>query len=93
VINNELFEFSKPGTCHDGVDKDGQYRMCVLEVLPDYKINDNTTTDSVFVFKKVYTDTHTVEVMISASDNFIVSKLDSKNGQKQVDQLKQISNK
>lgn len=93
VINNELFEFGKAGSCRDGVDKDGQYRMCVLEILPEYKINDNTTTDSVFVFKKIYTDAHTVEVMISASDNMIVSKLDSRNGQKQVDQLKEISNK
>jgi sodium-dependent phosphate cotransporter len=93
VINNELFEFSKPGTCRDGMDKDGQYRMCVLEILPDYRIDDNTRTDSVFVFKKTYADMHTVELMISASDNVIVSKLDTKGGQKQSDQLKQISDK
>jgi sodium-dependent phosphate cotransporter len=90
VINNELFEFGKPGTCRDGVDKEGQYKMCILEILPDYKINDNTKTDSVFVFKKTYADSHTVELMISASDNMIVSKLDTKDGQKQSDQLKGI---
>ncbi|MEI9919036.1 MAG: Na/Pi symporter [Bacteroidota bacterium] len=93
VINNELFEFGKPGTCRDGEDKDGQYRMCVLEILPDFKVNDNTKTDSVFVFKKIYNDAHVVELMISSSDNLIVSKLDTKGGQKQSDQLKGISEK
>jgi sodium-dependent phosphate cotransporter len=90
VINNELFEFAKPGACRDGVDKEGQYRMCILEIIPDYKINDNTKTDSVFVFRKVYTDTHTVELMISASDNMIVSKLDTNDGKKQADRLKEV---
>ena len=91
VINNELFEFGKPGTCRDGEDKDGRYRMCILEILADFKINDNTKTDSVFVFKKIYTDTHTVELMISASDNVIVSKLDTRGGSKQVEQLKEMT--
>jgi len=93
VINNELFEFNKPGFCRDGEDKEGPYRMCVVEVLPEYKVSDNISTDSVFVFKKIYTDSHTVELMISASDNMIISKVSTKNGQKLSDQLKQISEK
>jgi sodium-dependent phosphate cotransporter len=93
VINNELFEFNKPGSCRDGEDKDGPYRMCVLEILPNFKINDNTTTDSVFVFRKIYSDAHTLELMISASDNMIISKLNTKNGQKISDQLKMITDK
>jgi len=93
IINNELFEFNKPGFCKDGEDKEGQYRMCILEILPNYKISDNITTDSVFVFRKIYSDSHTVELMISASDNMIVSKLATTDGLKASEQLKQISEK
>lgn len=93
VVNNELFEFGKPGFCKDGEDKEGRYRMCILEILPEYKISESIKTDSVFVFKKIYNDDHSVELMISASDNVIVSRLATKNGQKVSDQLKGILDK
>jgi sodium-dependent phosphate cotransporter len=93
MINNELFEFNKPGYCRDGEDAEGRYRMCILEVLPDYKINDTMTTDSVYVFKKIYNDNYTVELMISAGDNVIVSKQANKNGRLSSDQLKVITDK
>ncbi|HZY80524.1 MAG TPA: Na/Pi symporter [Cyclobacteriaceae bacterium] len=93
MINNELFEFNKPGSCRDGQDADGQYRMCIVEVLPNYRINETLTTDSVFVFRKVYGDSHSVELLISASDNVIVSKLATKNGKQSTDLLKGISDK
>jgi sodium-dependent phosphate cotransporter len=93
MINNELFEFNKPGSCRDGEDADGQYRMCIVEILPDYKINELTKTDSVFVFKKIYTDSHSVELMISAGDNVIVSKQTTKNGRQSSDRLRLISEK
>jgi sodium-dependent phosphate cotransporter len=93
VVNNELFEFNKPGFCKDGEDKEGRYRMCIVDILPEFKINETMKTDSVFVFRKIYADNHSVELMISASDNLIVSKLSTKNGQKVSDQLKEIVDK
>lgn len=93
MINNELFEFNKPGFCRDGEDAEGKYRMCILDVLLEFKISEASKTDSVFVFKKIYSDTHTVELMISAGDNVIVSKQTNKNGALQTDQLRAISDK
>ncbi|HMJ69688.1 MAG TPA: Na/Pi symporter [Cyclobacteriaceae bacterium] len=93
MINNELFEFNQPGFCRDGEDGDGQYRMCIVEVLPDYRINETTKTDSVFVFRKIYSENHSVELMISAGDNMIVSRRSTKNGSQLSDQLRLISEK
>jgi len=93
VINNELFEFNKPGFCRNGEDAEGVYKMCILQIIPNYKINETTRTDSVFVFRKIYSDAHSVELAISASDNVIVSRLSLKNGRTYTDQLKQISDK
>jgi solute carrier family 34 (sodium-dependent phosphate cotransporter) len=93
MVNNELFEFNKVGSCRDGEDKDGQYRMCIVEVLQSFKVNETTDTDSVYVFRKIYSDKHSVDLMISAGDNLIVSKLTTKDGQKMSDQLKSISEK
>lgn len=93
MINNELFEFNKPGFCREGQDATGQYRMCIVDILPHYKINETTNTDSVFVFKKIYSDDYSVELMISAGDNIIVSKQTTKGERQSSDQLTLISEK
>jgi len=83
MINNELFEFNKAGHCRDGEDKDGKYRMCVVQVLPEYKISESMKVDSVYVFKKIYNDEHYVEVLISARENLIVAKTATKGDKKE----------
>jgi sodium-dependent phosphate cotransporter len=93
MINNELFEFNKPGFCRDGEDTDGQYQICILEVLPSYNVSATLKTDSVFVFKKTYSPNHSVEWMISASDNVIVSKQITRDGRQSADRLQLISDK
>jgi len=93
VINNELFEFSKAGSCRDGEDKGGKYRMCVLQVLPEYKISESTKVDSVYVFKKIYNDDHYVELLISARENLIIAKTENRGDKKESQILTQISDK
>ncbi len=93
IINNELFEFNKQGSCKDGEDPHGQYKMCISNIIPRYKINDNTTTDSVFVFSKQYKNFDTVELLISASDNLIVAKRSTSGSQKSTEILTGISDK
>lgn len=74
IINNELFEFNKPGFCKDGQDNNGQYRMCVSSIIPEYKINETLTADSVYVFLKEYKNADQAEILISASENVIIAK-------------------
>lgn len=92
LINNELFEFNKPGFCRDGEDAEGRYRMCILEIK-SFQLGENTSIDSVYSFMKTYSDSHTVELNISASQNVIVTKFVVKDGKKQVEQLTDISEK
>jgi len=93
IINNELFEFNKAGFCKDGEDKDGQYQMCISSILPQYKINDNITTDSVFIFSKEYKDSRLVELLISAGDNVIVAKKSTKGNEMSTELLTDILEK
>jgi sodium-dependent phosphate cotransporter len=54
IINKDLFELNRPGFCRDGQDKQGKFRMCVIETHPHMTLNTNVTADSVFVFEKKY---------------------------------------
>lgn len=92
-INNELFEFNNVGFCKDGEDEDGEYRMCINNIIPHYKINETLTTDSVFVFSKQYKNSDQLDVLISASDNFIVAKRSTRGGQKSAEILTEILEK
>lgn len=74
IINNELYEFNKPGFCKDGQDADGEYQMCVSTIIPQYKVSETITADSVYVFHKNYKNDSQVEVLISASENMIIAK-------------------
>ena len=93
IINNELFEFNKTGFCKDGEDKDGQYQMCISNIIPEYKINENITTDSVFVFSKEYKDSRVVELLISAGDNVIVARKSTKGSENSTELLTNILDK
>jgi sodium-dependent phosphate cotransporter len=93
IINNELFEFNKPGFCKDGEDKDGKYKMCITDIEPGIQLNETTRVDSIFVFHKTYADSHTLELKISSSSNVIVTKLYRKGDLKWVEALTAIKNK
>lgn len=74
IINNELYEFNKPGFCRDGEDGGGQYQMCIKNIIPQYKVNEKVTADSVYVFFKEYGNSDQVELLISATENIIVAR-------------------
>lgn len=92
MINNELFEFNKPGFCRDGEDADGRYQMCIGEI-DSYQLDETTSIDSVFSFVKTYADSSTVELKISARENIIISRFLTKNGKKQAEILTKFSEK
>ncbi len=54
IINKELFEMNRPGFCRDGEDKQGKFRICILETYAKMTVNANVSADSVFVFEKKY---------------------------------------
>lgn len=76
IINNELFELNKPGFCRDGQDRDGKYKMCIREILPQLIINPQLSLDSVFVFEKNYEleNSKVIWCYISSSANLLVKK-------------------
>jgi sodium-dependent phosphate cotransporter len=76
IINKELFEMSRPGFCRDGEDKQGKFRMCIVETHLKMTLNTNVTADSVFVFEKKY-DTQKESVWryyISSPENVLLKK-------------------
>jgi len=93
LINNELFEFNKPGSCRDGEDSQGTYRSCVVQIVPTVQISKNTRADSVYVFKKIYSDNHFVELSVSARENVIVKKVLSRDGHTVIETLEAIDEK
>lgn len=76
IINNELFELNKPGFCRDGEDRNGKFKMCIQQVLPDLSLNPNLSFDSVYVFEKKYDPSFplTTWIYISSSSNLLVKK-------------------
>jgi len=77
IINNELFEMNSPGLCRDGEDRNGKFRMCITQVLPNFDVTSALAFDSVFVFEKKYEDVskESVTSYISAADNLLVKRL------------------
>lgn len=53
-VNNELYWFSSPGFCWDGVSGDKKYRMCIDKVLPVFEFNSKLKFDSVFVYSQQF---------------------------------------
>ena len=75
IINNELFELNKPGFCRDGADRDGKFKMCIREILPQLTLNPSLAFDSIFVFDKKYENQNlTSRCYISGTNNFLVKK-------------------
>lgn len=93
IINNELYEFNKPGFCKDGEDEGGQYQMCISNIMPEYKINENVTADSVYVFLKEYKNSDQVELLISATENVVVARRSVVGNQKSSEILTGITEK
>jgi solute carrier family 34 (sodium-dependent phosphate cotransporter) len=77
-INNELYEFNKPGFCKDGEDGNEKYSMCVREVVSTLLLNPNVSIDSVYIFERQYyqpsIDSTTHWFFISAAQNILVKK-------------------
>ncbi|MBA4145037.1 MAG: hypothetical protein C0523_04680, partial [Cytophaga sp.] len=76
-INNELYEFNKPGFCHDGEEKNEKYQRCIREVIPHLVLSGSLSVDSVYVFEKQFynnPDSVSSFVYISAEQNMIARK-------------------
>jgi sodium-dependent phosphate cotransporter len=76
IINNELFELNKPGFCRDGEDREGKFKMCIREILPQLNIPPALSFDSVFVFEKKYEPGNSIVTLyyISSPVNLLVKK-------------------
>lgn len=99
IINNELFEFNKPGFCRDGEEK-GKYKMCINSIIPHLSLNTTLTVDSVYVYTKTFypeyrSDSVSTYFYISAVENILVKKesRDARGRLLTVDQLLKIEEK
>lgn len=100
IINDELFEFNKPGFCRDGEDQFGKYRSCIVEIHNRFNISGTLAADSVYVYEKRWenaalTDSTYARIYISAALNTWVKKeaLDPNNNVLVVDELYQLQKK
>ena len=53
-FNSDFFIFNDIGFCWDDENKEGKYNICISDILPEVKINDTQTVDSVYVFTLNY---------------------------------------
>lgn len=76
IMNNELYEFNKPGFCRDGEDRNGKFKMCIRQVLTELPINPTLSFDSVYVFEKKYDESlrFTTWSYVSSSSNLLVKR-------------------
>lgn len=76
IMNNELFELNKPGFCRDGEDRNGKFKMCIQQILPELSLNPGLSFDSVYVFEKKYEPPFplTTWTYISSSSNLLVKR-------------------
>lgn len=49
-FNQDFFIMNDIGYCWDSENAEGKYQMCIEEILPSLRLNENLTFDSVFVF-------------------------------------------
>lgn len=98
-IDNELFEFKKPGYCRDNDANGTTYELCIDAVIPDFKIQ-NENFDTVYVFKKHpitfnFQDSTTSVLYISPIRNLIIKKeqFDKKGMLTETEVLKSLENK
>jgi sodium-dependent phosphate cotransporter len=79
IINNELFELNKPGFCRDSEDEHGKFRICIIQLLPELKLNPSLSVDSVYLFEKNWyqpnlVDSTSMRLYVSASLNLLIKK-------------------
>jgi len=78
MVNNELFELSKPGFCRDGEDDKGKYQTCIVEILPRLALTPVLSVDSVYVYERKWydqlLDSTITRSYISATLNLLVRK-------------------
>jgi sodium-dependent phosphate cotransporter len=76
IMNNELFELNKPGFCRDGEDKNGKFKMCIQQILPELSLNPTLAFDSVYIFEKRYEQPYPITTWsyISSSSNLLVKR-------------------
>jgi solute carrier family 34 (sodium-dependent phosphate cotransporter) len=76
IINNELFELNRPGSCRDGEDSGGQFTMCIREIIPRITLTAELSADSVYVFEKKYEQRNVPSTWsyISANDHLLVKR-------------------
>lgn len=53
-LNNNYYLKKKKNYCWDDEDQTAKFKMCIVDILPKWRINDNVEVDSVFVFEKRY---------------------------------------
>jgi sodium-dependent phosphate cotransporter len=74
IINDEVFELKRPGFCREGQDDAGRYNMCITNVDAHFRLSDEITADSVYIFEKRYADSSRQVLYISSSDNLVLRK-------------------
>lgn len=78
MVNNELFELSKPGFCRDGEDDKRKYQTCIVEILPRLALTPVLSVDSVYVYERKWydqlLDSTITRSYISATLNLLVRK-------------------
>ncbi len=78
IINNELYEFNKPGFCRDGEDEHGKYQLCIRSIENKIVINPSFSAEKVYVFEKRFydpaKDSSTTWSYISEQDNLLVKR-------------------
>lgn len=100
IINNELFELNKPGFCRDSEDEHGKLKTCIVQILPQLKLNPSLSVDSVYVFEKSWyqpdrVDSTISRLYISANLNLLIKKekLDNRGNVLTQDVLIELKNK
>lgn len=79
LLDNEIFELTKPGFCRDGEDDGGKYRLCLDSIASGFKMSPEQTIDSVYIFKKEFYqpaehDSITLWSFIDAKRNLLLRK-------------------
>lgn len=82
-INQEMYMLTRAGFCWDGESKQGTYKMCVENIVPQF-ILAHHTFDSVYVYRQqgiLQGDTTVTRLFIHASRPAILKKETQVNGQ------------
>lgn len=75
----QMYLFNEPGFCWDGENKEGKFKSCIVEILPNLKITPALSFDSVYVYTRSYYDQPTADsirnrIYISAIYHIVLEK-------------------